>query len=64
MVFIVDGADEVIRVEQALIIAPPKSSIDTVNRYITGVATTHNKVILILDIQGLFSQSEIEHIRP
>lgn len=62
MGFIVDGVDEVINVEKDLIAVPPKSSLDTANRYITGIATIHNKVILIMDIQKLFTASEIEQI--
>ena len=60
--FIVDGVDEVISVEKDLIVIPPKSSVDTANQYITGIATIHGKVILIMDIQKLFTSSEIEQI--
>ncbi|MEA5010184.1 MAG: chemotaxis protein CheW [Angelakisella sp.] len=61
--FIVDGVDEVINVAPELILPAPKYAIDTLNEYITGIATIHNKVILIMDIQRLFTPSEIERIR-
>lgn len=61
--FIVDNVDEVINVDWDSIIAPPESSIDSTNRYITGIVTIHDKVILIMDIQKLFTPSEIERIR-
>ncbi|WP_395547504.1 MULTISPECIES: chemotaxis protein CheW [unclassified Lacrimispora] len=61
--FIVDGVDEVINVDPELIVPTPKSTINTENKYITGIATIQNKVILIMDIQKLFTSSEIELIR-
>lgn len=61
--FIVDGVDEVINVDPELIVPTPKSTINTENKYITGIATIHNKVILIMDIQKLFASSEIELIK-
>lgn len=61
--FIVDGVDEVIGVNQDLIIPPPKSSVDTVNQYIIGIVNIQNKLVLIMDIQKLFTPSEIERLR-
>ena len=61
--FIVDGVDEVIHIEQGLIMPPPQSTVGITNQYITGITNIHNKTILIMDIQKLFTPSEIEQIR-
>jgi purine-binding chemotaxis protein CheW len=59
---IVDGVDEVINVEKGVIIPTPKSATDTANQYVSGVVTLGNKTILIMDIQKMFTKSEIEQI--
>lgn len=62
MGLIVDAVDEVAKIEDEAISAPPKISQDTANAYLTGVAKLQSKVILLLDSTKILKADEIAEI--
>jgi len=59
---IVDAVDEVTKIENATISAPPKITSDATDSYLTGIAKCENKVILLLDSEKILKNEEISEI--
>lgn len=58
MGFIVDSVDEVTDLESDGISAPPKVSSDTTNKYLTGIGRIGERVVLLLDVGKILTESE------
>lgn len=56
---VVDGVSEVIEIEDQELKAPPSLGSKSKNEYITGVYHDEEKFILIMDMNKVFSESEI-----
>lgn len=57
--FIVDAVDAVTKIEDENISQPPVISADTVNTYLTGVATLENRVVLLLNTSKMVSEDDV-----
>lgn len=57
--FIVDAVDAVTKIDDENISAPPVISSDTVNTYLTGVATLENRVVLLLNTSKMVSEDDV-----
>jgi purine-binding chemotaxis protein CheW len=55
---IVDAVDEVAKFEDENISDPPKMSTDFTNDYLTGIAKTENKVVLMIDPEKILMNEE------
>lgn len=62
MGFIVDTVDEVADISSENITPAPRLSKDSVNRYLTGIGQIGEKVVLLLDISKILSDSEFEEV--
>ena len=62
MGFIVDTVDEVADISSESITPAPHLSKDSVNRYLTGIGQIGDKVILLLDLSKILSDSEFEEV--
>lgn len=60
--FIVDTVDEVADISDDNISAAPRVSKDSTNRYLTGIGQVGDKVVLLLDISKILSESEFEQV--
>ncbi|HEX3018364.1 MAG TPA: chemotaxis protein CheW [Caproicibacter sp.] len=60
--FIVDTVDEVADISEDDISPAPKVSRDSTNRYLTGIGQVGEKVVLLLDISRILSESEFEQV--
>lgn len=60
--FIVDEVDAVTMIDESDVSSPPSLSADSANSYITGVAKTENRVVLLLSIAKLLSNEELTNI--
>lgn len=58
--FIVDAVDAVTKIEDTDIAQPPTLSADTVNTYLTGVATLESGVVLLLNTGRMLSDADVE----
>lgn len=56
--FLVDAVDAVVRIERDLIEHAPALSVNVDSDYITGVAKTENGMVILLDINKIFSPQE------
>lgn len=59
---IVDAVDEVGKIADENISNPPKMAADVTNDYLTGIAKTENKVVLLLDPEKILKNEEISEI--
>lgn len=55
---IVDGAREFLRIPEEAIAPPPESVLGTTGKYLRGIATIGDRLILILDLEELIKISE------
>ncbi|HAQ41616.1 MAG TPA: chemotaxis protein CheW [Clostridiales bacterium] len=60
--FIVDSVNEVTKISEEDVSAPPHMGSDYVNTYITGIAKIENTIVLIMDIKKMLNEKEIEFI--
>ncbi len=60
--FIVDSVNEVTKISEEDVSAPPHMGSDYVNTYITGIAKIENIIVLIMDIKKMLNEKEIEFI--
>ncbi len=60
--FIVDTVDEVTDINNDKISPPPKVTKEIVNRYLTGIGQIGKKVVLLLDVSKIFSDSEFDEV--
>lgn len=56
--FLVDAVDEVIRIDHSIIEQAPALSVNVDSDYISGVAKTEKSMIILLDINKIFSPQE------
>lgn len=59
---IVDAVDEVGKIADENISNPPKMATDVTNDYLTGIARTENKVVLLLDPEKILKNDEISEM--
>jgi len=59
---IVDEVDEVTKIDNENVSAPPKMTSDDTDSYLTGIAKCENKVILLLDSEKVLKNEEISEI--
>jgi purine-binding chemotaxis protein CheW len=59
---IVDAVDEVTKLDEESISAPPKVSTDNTNVYLTGIAKSDGKIILLLDSEKILENDELAEI--
>lgn len=57
--FIVDGVDEVVSIEEESVTPHQNRQIGDGNEYITGIANIEGKIVLVMDIEKLFSGAEM-----
>lgn len=57
--FIVDGVDEVTKIEDDEISEPPKVSSEINTKYLTGIGKHNNKVILLLEPKMILDENQI-----
>ena len=60
--FIVDTVDEVADIGEEDISPAPKVSRETTNKYLMGIGQIGKKVVLLLDVSKILSESEIEQV--
>lgn len=60
--FIVDTVDEVSDIKSDKIAPPPKVSKEITNRYLTGIGQIGKKVVLMLDVSKILSESIFDQI--
>jgi purine-binding chemotaxis protein CheW len=60
--FIVDTVDEVADIKSDKITPPPKVSKEITNRYLTGIGQIGKKVVLMLDVSKILSESIFDQI--
>ncbi len=56
--FIVDGVKEIIKIDSSRIEATPKAVTIVSDKYLSGIAKIDNRIILILDLNKVISESE------
>lgn len=59
---IVDAVDEVTKLDKEKISAPPKVSTDSTNEYLTGIAKSDEKIILLLNSDKILQDDELAEI--
>jgi purine-binding chemotaxis protein CheW len=60
--FIVDTVDQVATIGQDDITPAPKVSKEVTNRYLTGIGQVNDKVVLILDLSKILTESEFRQV--
>ena len=62
MAFIVDAVDEVAEIDRGSIAPPPKVAEEITNRYLTGIGQIGSKVVLLLDVSKILSESILDQL--
>jgi len=60
--FIVDSVNEVLRIDRKIIETPPPMTTNIDSAYIAAIAKLEDKLIILLDLEKIFSKNEFENI--
>ncbi len=60
--FIVDSVNEVLRFDRKIIETPPPMTTNIDSAYIAAIAKLEDKLIILLDLEKIFSKNEFENI--
>ncbi len=62
--FMVDAVREVLRVDASVIEPPPQLAIGIDAHYITGVAKLDDRLLILLDLEGILTDEEKHRLQP